>query len=92
MPTRTAFMSVLVGKEHMANALALDSTGRNLNMIAGAGAGRIDRLESDDRVLHRRALLRSGVMTLPSPGPGSRGSATGGGTVQQMLYGFRYTR
>lgn len=33
MPTRTAFMSDVVGERRLANAIALDSTGRNLNRV-----------------------------------------------------------
>ena len=35
MPTRTAFISDLVGEERLPNAIALDATGRNLNRVIG---------------------------------------------------------
>lgn len=35
MPTRTAFISDLVGEEQLPNAIALDATGRNLNRVIG---------------------------------------------------------
>ncbi|MEZ4523280.1 MAG: MFS transporter [Thermomicrobiales bacterium] len=91
MPTRTAFMSVLVGKEHMANALALDSTGRNLNMIAAPALAGILIAWNPTIAFYIVALFYAlAVMTLLRLPSGSRGSATSGGTVQQMLYGFRY--
>lgn len=91
MPTRTAFMSVLVGQKHMANALALDSTGRNLNMIAApALAGILIAWNPTVAFYCVAAFYALAVLTLINLPSGSRGSATAGGTMQQMLVGFRY--
>lgn len=91
MPTRTAFMSVLVGKDQMANALALDSTGRNLNMIAApALAGILIAWNPTVAFYAITVFYALAVLTLLKLPSGSRGSATSGGTVEQMLYGFRY--
>ena len=91
MPTRTAFMSVLVGKENMANALALDSTGRNLNMIAAPALAGILIAWNPTIAFYAIAVFYGfAVLTLLRLPSGSRGSATSGGTVEQMLYGFRY--
>ena len=91
MPTRSAFMSVLVGKNHMANALALDSTGRNLNMIgAPALAGILIAWDPTIAFYAVAAFYGFAVLTLIRLPSGSRGNATGGDPVQQMLFGFRY--
>lgn len=91
MPTRTAFMSVLVGKEHMANALALDSTGRNLNMIgAPAIAGVLIAWNPVIAFYAITVFYGLAVLTLFQLPAGSRGNARGGGTIEQMLFGFRY--
>jgi MFS family permease len=91
MPTRSAFMSVLVGKRHMANALALDSTGRNLNMIAApAIAGILIAWNPVVAFYTIAAFYALAVLTLIQLPSGSRGNATTGGTIQQMLVGFRY--
>lgn len=91
MPTRSAFMSVLVGKEHMANALALDSTGRNLNMIgAPALAGVLIAWNPTVAFYVIAVFYALAVLTLFRLPGGSRGDASKGGTVDQMLFGFRY--
>ncbi len=91
MPTRTAFMSVLVGQKHMANALALDSTGRNLNMIAAPAIAGILIAWNPTVAFYCVAVFYAlAVLTLINLPSGSRGNATAGGTVQQMLFGFRY--
>ncbi len=91
MPTRTAFMSELVGKEQMANALALDSTGRNLNMIGAPAIAGILLAWNPVVAFYVIAIFYGfAVLTLVRLPSGSRGTATSGGTFQQMLYGFRY--
>ncbi len=58
MPTRTAYIADVVDESRFANALALDSTGRNLNRVIAPVSGRHhDRHQSDDRVLRHRRLL-----------------------------------
>ena len=91
MPTRAAFMSVLVGKEHMANALALDSTGRNLNMIAAPAVAGILIAWNPTVAFYVIAVFYGlAVLTLVRLPSGSRGDAAAGGTFDQMLFGFRY--
>jgi len=91
MPTRSAFMSVLVGKDQMANALALDSTGRNLNMIGAPAIAGVLIAVNPTIAFYAIALFYGfAVLTLFKLPTGSRGNATKGGTFEQMLYGFRY--
>lgn len=91
MPTRTAFMTDLVGRKDMANALALDSTGRNLNLILGPSIAGV--LLAYDPKLAFYASASSYLVALillynlPS---GSRGTAGKGGTFSEMAYGFKY--
>lgn len=91
MPTRTAFMSVLVGKEHMANALALDSTGRNLNMIGAPAIAGVLIAWNPVIAFYVIAIFYGlAVLTLVRLPSGSRGNAAAGGAIEQMLFGFRY--
>lgn len=91
MPTRTAFMSDLVGKEHMANALALDSTGRNLNMIgAPALAGFLIAWNPTLAFYAIAVMYALAVYKLLGLPAGSRGKATRGNTLAQMSFGFSY--
>lgn len=91
MPTRTAFLSVLVGRDQMANALALDSTGRNLNMIAAPAIAGVLIAVNATLAFYTIALFYGlAVLTLFRLPSGSHGDATKGNTFEQMLYGFRY--
>lgn len=91
MPARTAFMSDLVGKEHMANALALDSTGRNLNMIAAPSIAGVLLAINPTLAFYAITIMYGfAVYTLFKLPKGSRGGATKGGAFTQMLVGFQY--
>lgn len=91
MPTRSAFMSVLVGKEHMANALALDSTGRNLNMIGAPAISGFLLAFNPTLAFYGIALMYAlAVFTLFRLPGGSRGNVVRGGTLSQMFVGFKY--
>ncbi len=91
MPTRTAFMTDLVGRKDMANALALDSTGRNLNQILGPSiAGVLLAYDPKLAFYTSASFYLTAVILLYNLPSGSRGTATSGGTIAQMAFGFKY--
>jgi MFS family permease len=91
MPTRTAFMSDLVERKDMANALALDSTGRNLNLIVAPSIAGILLAYNPMLAFYASALMYSlAVWTLFRLPGGSRGGAGKSGTFAEMAIGFRY--
>lgn len=91
MPTRTAFMSDLVGRKDMANALALDSTGRNLNLILAPSLAGILLAYNPMLAFYASALMYGlAVLLLFNLPAGSRGGAGKGGTFSEMAYGFQY--
>ena len=91
MPTRTAFMADLVERKNMANALALDSTGRNLNLIVAPSIAGILLASSPMLAFYVSALLYGlAVLTLFRLPVGSRGGAGQSGTFSEMAIGFRY--
>lgn len=93
MPTRTAFMSDLVDRKNMANALALDSTGRNLNLIVAPSIAGILLAYSPMLAYYSSASLYAlAVFTLFQLPTGSRGGAGKGGAFAEMAVGFRYIR
>lgn len=91
MPTRTAFMSDLVGRKDMANALALDSTGRNLNLILAPSLAGILLAINPMLAFYASAIMYAlAVLLLFKLPTGSRGGAGKGGTFSEMAYGFQY--
>lgn len=91
MPTRTAFMSDLVERKDMANALALDSTGRNLNQVAAPSIAGLLLAYSPMLAFYASALSYAlAVLLLHNLPSGSRGGAGKGGTLSEMAFGFRY--
>ena len=91
MPTRTAFMTDLVGRKDMANALALDSTGRNLNLIVAPSIAGVLLAYNPMLAFYASALsYLLAVLLLYNLPSGSRGGAGKGGTFSEMAFGFRY--
>ena len=91
MPTRTAFMSDLVERKDMANALALDSTGRNLNLIAAPSVAGVLLAYNPMLAFYASAIMYAlAVMLLFNLPSGSRGGAGQSGTFAEMAIGFRY--
>jgi MFS family permease len=91
MPTRTAFMSDLVERKDMANALALDSTGRNLNLIVAPSIAGILLAYNPMLAFYASALMYAfALMLLYNLPGGSRGGAGQSGTFSEMAVGFRY--
>jgi MFS family permease len=93
MPTRTAYIGDLVDEGRFANALALDSTGRNLNRVIAPSLGGILIAFSPTIAFYAIALfyLLSALMLLRLPSPraaASRARSMAG----DMLVGFRYLK
>ncbi|HEU5423327.1 MAG TPA: MFS transporter, partial [Nitrolancea sp.] len=91
MPTRTAYISELVDDGRLPNALALDSTGRNLNrVVAPTLAGFLIALSPAMAfwaVTGFFLLSAAMLLRLPKPTPKPFRSS---GTFSDMLFGFRY--
>ncbi|HET7037962.1 MAG TPA: MFS transporter [Thermomicrobiaceae bacterium] len=91
MPTRTAYISELVDDGRLPNALALDSTGRNLNrVVAPTLAGFLIALSPAMAfwaVTGFFLLSAAMLLKLPKPTPKPFRSS---GTFSDMLFGFRY--
>lgn len=92
MPTRTAFISVLVGEEKLSNAIALDATGRNLNrIVAPAIAGLLIALDPSSVYFVIAAGYAVATLTLrrlPEGKPEDDGAAHG--VLADAKAGFRY--
>lgn len=93
MPTRTAYISDLVDDARLPNALALDSTGRNLNrVLAPTVAGFLIALSPMIAFYAIAVFFTLSVLTLvrlPRPVPRAFRSR---GTFADVLVGFRYVR
>jgi MFS family permease len=91
MPTRTAYIGDLVDEERFPNALALDSTGRNLNRVIAPSIGGILIAFSPTLAFYMIAVfyLLSALMLmrLPSPKPAVRRARSMAG---DMAAGIRY--
>jgi MFS family permease len=91
MPTRTALIPDLVAEHQIANALALESTGRNINRVVAPALAGI--LLAIDPALAFYAIAVSyafAVLTLRRLPSGLRGDGVMGGTFGEMFSGFRY--
>ena len=93
MPTRTAYIGDLVDEERFPNALALDSTGRNLNRVVAPSIGGVLIAFSPTITFYTIALfyLFSALMLLRLPSPKvmtSRVRSMAG----DVLLGFRYLK
>ncbi len=91
MPTRTALVPHLVSERQIPNALALDSTGRNINRVAApALAGiliAVDPTLAFYAIFVAYALATLTLIGLPS---GFRGEALKGSPLSEIAVGFRY--
>lgn len=91
MPTRTAYISDLVDEGHLPNALALDSTGRNLNrVVAPTFAGFLIALSPAFAfwaVTIFFILSACTLFILPKP---ERKNFHSRGTISDMMVGFKY--
>ncbi len=91
MPTRTAYIGDLVDEERFPNALALDSTGRNLNRVIAPSIGGVLIAFSPTVAFYMIAVfyLLSALMLLrlPSPKPVARRARSMAG---DMVAGIRY--
>lgn len=91
MPTRTAMMSSLVGERKLPNAIALDSTGRNLNrVLAPSLAGLLLAWNPAlafylITVLYATAVLMMAHLPKSAPEDGESD-----GVLADAAYGFRY--
>ena len=93
MPTRTAFLSDLVDRKNIANALALDSTGRNFNLVVAPSIAGLLLASSPMLAFYASALMYGvAVITLFRLPSGSRGTAGKSGAFSEMAVGFRYIR
>lgn len=93
MPTRTAYISELVDDDHLPNALALDSSGRNLNRVFAPTLAGILIAFSPALAFWTMAgffLLSTGTLLfLPNQMTSSFRSR---GALADMLLGFHYIR
>jgi MFS family permease len=91
MPTRTAYIGDIVDDERFPNALALDSTGRNLNRVVAPSIGGVLIAFSPTIAFYMIAVfyLLSALMLLrlPSPKPVTQRSRSMAG---DMVAGIRY--
>lgn len=94
MPTRTALIPDLVSDNQVSNALALDSTGRNINRItAPALAGLLLAINPMLAFYASAIFYAAAVITLLNLPRGLRGissSAARKGTFAEMGVGFQY--
>lgn len=91
MPARQAYIPELVGQEQVSNAVALTSTGMNLNrVLAPVLAGLLIAWDPAIAFYTIAALYGSAtLMLLRLPGSSARG-ARGDSAVAEILTGFRY--
>lgn len=92
MPTRTAFISDLVGEERLSNAIALDATGRNLNrIVAPAIAGVLIAFHPSSvffAIAASYAIATFTLTLLPNGRPESVEASRG--LMTEAASGFRY--
>lgn len=91
MPTRTALVPDLVPDDQIPNALALESTGRNINrVVAPALAGVLLAIAPGLAFVAIALVYGLAVATLYSLPRGLRGEGSKKGTFGDMADGFRY--
>ncbi len=91
MPTRTALIPDLVPEAQIPNALALESTGRNINrIVAPALAGVLLAINPPLAFIAIAIVYGGAVITLYSLPRGLRGSGSKNGTFRDVAVGFRY--
>jgi MFS family permease len=91
MPVRTALIPDLVPETHIPNALALESTGRNINrIVAPALAGVLLTITPGLAFVAIAVVYGLAVATLYGLPHGLRGESTRKGTMSDVADGFRY--
>jgi MFS family permease len=91
MPTRTALIPDLVPERQIANALALESTGRNINRIVSPALAGILLAINPALAFYAIAITYGlAVLTLYRLPAGLRGEGAKGGAFREMGAGFRY--
>lgn len=91
MPVRTALVPDLVPQEQVPNAMALESTGRNINrVVAPALAGVLLSIEPSLAFIAIAVAYGVAVVLLYSLPKGLRGAPSKKGAVAEMAEGFRY--
>lgn len=91
MPTRTALMSDLVGERNLANAIALDSTGRNLNRILAPSVAGLLLAWSPVIAFYAITLLFAVAVLMMRRLPASQPETDASdGVLAEAAYGFRY--
>jgi MFS family permease len=93
MPTRSAYIADVVDEERFSNALALDSTGRNLNRVVAPSLGGLLIAVNPTIAFYTIAMfyLLAGLMLLRLPSATAI-QATTHGMMSDMVVGFRYLR
>ncbi len=93
MPTRTAYISDIVDEDRFSNALALDSTGRNLNRVVAPSLGGLLIAVSPTLAFYAIAIFYAlaGLTLLRLPSAKSV-QARSRGIMTDMMVGFRYLR
>ncbi|MEZ4520059.1 MAG: MFS transporter [Thermomicrobiales bacterium] len=93
MPTRTALVPHLVSDRQIPNALALDSTGRNINRItAPALAGILIAINPTLAFYAIFVAYALATLTLAGLPSGLRGAALTGSALTEIAVGFKYIR
>ncbi len=93
MPTRTALVPHLVADWQIANALALDSTGRNFNRIAAPALAGVLIAINPTLVFYAVAVAYTvAALTLIGLPRGLRGESLKGSAFAEMAVGFRYIK
>ncbi len=91
MPTRTALIPDLVETRRIPNALALESTGRNINRIVSPALAGVCLAISPALAFYAIAAgYGLAVLTLYRLPRGLRGDDSGQGAMSEMMAGFRY--
>jgi MFS family permease len=91
MPARAAIVPDLVPEHQVSNALALDSTGQNMNRVLAPAVAGLLIAWQPTIAFYAVALLYAGaVLTLLHLPSGLRGTAPRKGTFADMAVGFRY--
>jgi MFS family permease len=93
MPTRTAYIADVVDSDRFANALALDSTGRNLNRVIAPSLGGILIAISPTIAFYAIAVFYAlAALTLIRLPSARSVQARSRSIVGDMMVGFRYLR
>lgn len=91
MPTRTALIPDLVPERQIPNALALESTGRNINRVVAPSIAGVLLAINPALAFYAIAIVYAvAVLTLYRLPTGLRGEGARGGVWRQMASGFTY--